>query len=191
MADDTAGDPMTGLRWTHKTTKKIRRALQAASICVSRTTIARLLKKQGYSLHVNRKLIPRGNCEHRDRQFEYIKRLRRAFAKDALPIVSVDTKKKELVGLFKNPGAAWRKEPIKVNDHDFRSDGKGMAVPYGVLDLEANRGHVCVGMSHDTSQFAVHALAQWWGRTGNAINHSGPSYRDRGCVRRVPTWVWV
>lgn len=166
---------MTGLRWTHKTTGKIQRALRAAGICLSRTTIARLLRKRGYALRVNRKQIARGHCEHRDRQFEYIKRLRRAFAKDTLPIVSVDTKKKELVGLFKNPGAAWSKQPTLVNDHDFRSDGKGIAVPYGVLDLEANRGHVCVGMSHDTPQFAVHALAQWWGRTGRsrypAANH--------------------
>jgi hypothetical protein len=168
MADDTAGDPMTGLRWTHKTTKKIRRALEAASIYVSPTTVARLLKQRGYSLRVNRKQIARGNCEYRDRQFEYIKRLRHSFAKDALPVVSVDTKKKELIGLFKNPGAVWCKEPVKVNDHDFRSDGKGLAVPYGVLDLEANRGHVCVGMSHDTPQFAVHALAQWWSRTGRS-----------------------
>jgi hypothetical protein len=166
MAEDTAGDPMTGLRWTHKTTRKIRRALEAAGIFVSRTTVARLLKQRGYSLRVNRKLIALVKSEHRNRQFKYIKRLRRAFAKDALPIVSVDTKKKELVGQFKNPGAAWSKQPIQVNDHDFKSDSKGFAVPYGVLDLLANRGHVCVGTSHDTPQFAVHALTQWWRRTG-------------------------
>ena len=166
MADDTAGDPMTGLRWTHKTTEKIREALKAANIHLSRTTVARLLKRQGYSLRVNSKQIARRLCEQRDRQFKYIKCLRRAFTKDTLPIVSVDTKKKELVGLFKNPGAAWCRKPIKVNDHDFRSDGKGMAVPYGVFDLKANRGHVCVGMSHDTPEFAVHALVEWWGRIG-------------------------
>jgi hypothetical protein len=168
MAEDTAGDPMTGLRWTHKTTRKIRRALQAAKIFVSRTTVARLLKQCGYSLRVNRKLIAMVKCPHRDRQFQYIKRLRRAFTRDALPIVSVDTKKKELVGRFKNPGEAWSKKPIQVNDHDFRSQGKGMAVPYGVWDVSANRGHVCVGTSHDTSQFAVHALAQWWRRSGRS-----------------------
>lgn len=168
MAEDTAGDPMTGLRWTHKTTRKIRRALERVGIFVSRTTVARLLKQRGYSLRVNRKLVALAKSKHRNRQFEYIRRLRRAFAKDLLPIVSVDTKKKELVGLFKNPGAAWNKQPIQVNDHDFRSQGKGMAVPYGVLDVLANRGHVCVGTSHDTPQFAVHALAQWWRRTGRS-----------------------
>ena len=158
---------MTGLRWTHKTTEKIRRQLLSIGIRVSRSTIARLLKQQGYALRVNHKQIARCNHEHRDRQFRYITRLRQLFANDDLPIVSVDTKKKELVGLFKNAGAAWVKEPIKVNDHDFRSDGKGMAVPYGVLDLRANRGHVSVGVSHDTPQFAARALATWWAREGH------------------------
>ena len=157
---------MTGLRWTHKTTEKIRRQLCSIAIHVSRSTVAGLLKEQGYALRVNHKQIARCSHEHRNRQFLYIKRLRQSFAKDDLPIVSVDTKKKELVGLFKNPGAAWGKEPIKVNDHDFRSDGKGMAVPYGVFDLRANRGHVSVGVSHDTPQFAVRALATWWARAG-------------------------
>ena len=166
MAHDTAGDPMTGLRWTHKTTEKIRRQLRSVGINVSRSTIARLLKQQGYSLRVNHKQLARGDHEQRDRQFQYIKRLRKSFTESNRPIVSVDTKKKELVGLFKNPGAAWDKEPIKVNDHDFRSEGKGMAVPYGVLDLRANRGHVSVGVSHDTSKFAVHAVATWWARAG-------------------------
>ncbi len=166
MAQDTAGDPMTGLRWTHKTTEKIRHQLRSVGILVSRSTIARLLKQQGYSLRVNHKKIAHGNPEHRDQQFQYIKRLRKSFAKDNLPIVSVDTKKKELVGLFKNPGAAWGKEATKVNDHDFRSQGKGMAVPYGVFDICANRGHVSVGVSHDTPEFAVRALVTWWARAG-------------------------
>lgn len=166
MVHDAAGDPMTGLRWTHKTTEKIRRQLLSIGIRVSRSTIARLLKEQGYALRVNHKQIARCSHEHRDKQFRYIKRLRCAFARDDRPIVSVDTKKKELVGLFKNPGAAWCKQPIKVNDHDFRSEGKGMAVPYGVLDLRANRGHVSVGVSHDTPEFAVRALATWWSRAG-------------------------
>lgn len=169
MVHDTAGDPMTGLRWTHKTTEKIRRQLRSIGIRVSRSTIARLLKEQGYALRVNHKKIARCSHEHRNRQFHYIKRLRQSFAKDDLPIVSVDTKKKELVGLFKNSGAAWGKEPIKVNDHDFRSDAKGMAVPYGVLDLRANRAHVSVGVSHDTPQFAVRALATWWARAGRML----------------------
>lgn len=162
MAYDTAGDPITGLRWTHKTTEKIRRELGRADVHVSRTTVARLLKEQGYSLRVNHKKIAGCNHKHRNRQFLYIKRLRRSFANDTLPVVSVDTKKKELIGLFKNPGTTWQKNPIKVKDHDFRSEGEGMAVPYGILDLDANRGHVFLGTSHDTSRFAVHSLAAWW-----------------------------
>ncbi len=169
MAHDVAGDPMTGLRWTRKTTEKIRRQLRSVGIRVSRTTIARLLKLLGYSLRVNHKKIARCSSEYRDQQFRYIKRLRTSFARNAQPIVSVDTKKKELVGLFKNPGAAWVKEPTKVKDHDFRSEGKGMAVPYGVFDLQANRGHVSVGVSHDTPRFAVQALATWWARVGRML----------------------
>lgn len=166
MVHDTAGDPMTGLRWTHKTTAKIRRHLRAGGIRVSRTTVARLLKKLGYALRVNHKQIPRSQHKHRDQQFRYIKRLRAAFARISLPIVSVDTKKRELVGRFKNAGTAWCKEPIRVNDHDFRSDAVGVALPYGILDLQANRGHVSVGVSHDTPEFAVRALASWWARAG-------------------------
>jgi hypothetical protein len=166
MAPDTAGDPMTGLRWTHKTTAKISRHLRAKGLRVSPTTVGRLLKQLGYSLRVNHKQIPRNRHKCRDQQFKYMKRLRAAFAREALPIVSVDTKKRELVGQFKNAGVAWNKEPIRVNDHDFRSDAKGVAVPYGILDLQANRGHVSIGVSHDTSRFAVHAIATWWARAG-------------------------
>ena len=169
MVHDTAGDPITGLKWTHKTTGKIRRELRRADIRVSRTTVARLLKQQGYSLRVNHKQIPRPGGRYRDRQFRYIKSLRESFAEDGLPVISVDTKKKELIGLFKNPGAAWDKEPIKVNDHEFRSEGMGMAVPYGILDLGANLGHVFVGNSHDTPQFAVDALVGWWTGEGHVL----------------------
>lgn len=121
---------MTSLRWTHKTLEKIRRQLLSIGIKVSRTTVARLLKQLGYSLRVNHKKVARHvNPKHRDRQFKYIKRLRAAFANDSLPVVSIDTKKRELVGNFKNPGRTWEKAPVLVNDHDFRSEGKGVAVP--------------------------------------------------------------
>ena len=166
MAHDTAGDPITGLKWTRKTLKKICRKLLAVNIRVSNNTVARLLKQLGYSLRVNHKKISSGSKRHRNRQFRYIKRLQQAFEGDGLPVISVDTKKKELVGQFKNPGAVWAKTPTLVKDHDFRSESVGMAVPYGVLDLPANRGHVFVGISHDTPTFAVDALVQWWTREG-------------------------
>jgi hypothetical protein len=166
MAHDTAGDPISGLKWTRKTTKKISGELKTAGIDVGQSTVARLLKKLHYSLRVNQKRIAGKSSPYRDQQFAQIKKARQAFKRDKLPIVSVDTKKKELIGQFKNPGAAWEKAPIEVKDHDFRSDATGMAVPYGVLDLEANRGAVFVGTSHDTPAFAVDALARWWRSQG-------------------------
>ncbi len=166
MAPDTAGDPITGLKWTHKTTGKISRRLRRAGICVSARTVARLLQELDYSLRVNRKMIATVSSPDRNRQFEYIGKKRRAFRKEGLPIVSVDTKKKEMLGVFKNNGRIWADGPIRVNDHDFRRDAVGMAIPYGVFDPQANRGHIFVGASHDTSQFAVDALARWWKRDG-------------------------
>jgi hypothetical protein len=166
MEYETAGDPMTGLKWTHKTTEKISGVLQSVGIEICPQTVARLLRAQGFSLRVNSKQVSRVTCPHRDQQFRYIKRLRDAFARDDLPIVSIDTKKKELIGQFKNAGRAWSKQAIAVNDHDFRSDGKGMAVPYGILDVRANRGYIVVGMSHDTAEFAVSSLAHWWKTEG-------------------------
>lgn len=167
MEHDVAGDPMTALRWTRKTTEKIRRQLRSFGIRVCRTTVAKQLRQLGYSLRVNHKKVARRvNAEHRNRQFQYIKRLRGSFLSDHLPVISVDTKKRELVGNFKNAGRTWEKEPILVNDHDFRSDGKGIAVPYGVFDIGANRVYMTVGVSHDTPEFAVHALATWWARAG-------------------------
>ncbi|MGI0028496.1 MAG: ISAzo13 family transposase [Nitrososphaera sp.] len=166
MQHDTAGDPCSGLKWTRKTTGKIRDELAKAGIPVSRSTVGRLLKHLGYSLRVNHKKIARGSPETRDRQFRYIAQLKEAYQGEDLPVVSVDTKKKELVGRFKNPGRVWTQTPLLVNDHDFRSDAKGRAVPYGVFDLGANRGRVVVGTSHDTPAFAVDALVDWWIREG-------------------------
>jgi hypothetical protein len=166
MRHDTAGDPCSGLKWTRKTTRKVRRELMKAGIRVSKTTVARLLHEMGYALRVNHKKIARGSPESRDRQFQYIAEMKKLCQDEHLPVVSVDTKKKELVGQFKNPGVVWGKTPILVNDHDFRSDALGLAVPYGVYDLTANRGRVMVGTSHDTAAFAVDALADWWIRDG-------------------------
>jgi hypothetical protein len=129
--------------------------------------VARLLKQLGYSLRVNQKKISRVAPPERDEQFVHIKEQRCAFEDEGLPIVSVDTKKKELIGCFKNPGVAWAKTPPAVLDHDFRSDAQALAVPYGILDLRANRGRFLVGTSHDTSAFAVDALVHWWTHEGS------------------------
>jgi len=165
MKHDTAGDPMTGLKWTHKTTVKIAAELGTLGLDVSPRTVARLLQQMGYSLRVNHKKLSRVSKtapEDRNAQFEHITHLREDFAARGLPVISVDTKKKELVGCFKNPGASWNREPIEVNDHDFASDAIGKAVPYGIYDIQANRGTIFVGTSSDTAEFAVDAIEAWW-----------------------------
>lgn len=165
MKHETAGDPMTGLKWTHKTTVKIATELQALGLDVSPRTVARLLRQMGFSLRVNHKKLARVSKttpEDRDAQFAQIKQLRERCAADRVPLISVDTKKKELIGCFKNPGVAWSQDPIKVKDHDFRSEAIGKAIPYGIYDIQANRGTVFVGTSIDTPKFAVDSIETWW-----------------------------
>jgi Rhodopirellula transposase DDE domain len=171
MQYETAGDPMTGLKWTRRTTAKIARELQLLGIVVSDRTVAKLLKQMDYSLRVNHKKLSNGSSEQRDAQFARIASLREQCAAEGLPLISVDTKKKELVGQFKNPGAAWRDQPVQVNDHDFRSQAEGLAVPYGIYDVLANRGTVFVGTSHDTPEFAVDSIATWWRYEGQRRYH--------------------
>lgn len=166
MKHDTAGDPITGLKWTHRTAGKVAAELQGAGIDVSAKTVARLLKRMGFSLRVNHKKVSRVSPEERDAQFVHIAELREEFSALGLPVISVDTKKKELVGNFKNPGRAYCREPTAVNDHDFRSAAKGIAIPYSIYDLQANRGTVFVGTTHDTPQFAVDAIEKWWRTEG-------------------------
>jgi hypothetical protein len=168
MIRDTAGDPMTDQKWTRKTTQKISQELRNAGIDVSAKTVARLLKNDKFRLRANAKKLAGKQNPHRNEQFEYIKSVRDSFAAADLPAISIDTKKKELVGQFKNAGQVWAQEPIAVKDHDFRSDAIGMAIPYGVYDLHANRGFVVVGTSHDTPFFAVDCLARWWVRDGRS-----------------------
>ena len=166
MVHETAGDPISGLKWTHKTTERIAAELRSLGIAVSARTVAKLLKKMGFSLRVNHKKRSNGSPAQRDAQFAYISELRERFADETNPVISVDTKKKELVGQFKNSGTAWHSEPVLVNDHDFRSDALGIAIPYGIYDLRANRGTVFVGTSHDTPEFAVDAVERWWREEG-------------------------
>jgi hypothetical protein len=165
MVHETAGDPITGLKWTRKSTAKIASELRQLDIDICPSTVARLLKEMDFSLRVNHKKLSRV-CkvapEVRDAQFVRIAQLRNDCATRCLPIISIDTKKKELVGWFKNAGAAWSRQPIEVKDHDFLSDALGKAVPYGIYDLQANRGTVVVGTSRETPAFAVDAIEKWW-----------------------------
>ena len=168
MEEHTAGDPMSARKWTRRTTGQIAHELRRLRICISRRTVARLLHRLKYSLRVNRKQLGSDSSPDRNRQFTSINRQRQRFRRRGDPIISVDTKKRELVGNFKNPGAKWDRTPVLVKDHDFRSDSVGIAIPYGVYDVLANRGFVQVGVSHDTPRFAVHAIATWWRTEGRA-----------------------
>jgi hypothetical protein len=172
MEYETAGDPMSGMKWTRKTTENIAAELGKLNIEVSSNTVASLLREYGYSLRVNHKKIaisgeatPDTRAK-RDLQFDHIKRTRKRFSLNGDPIISVDTKKKELIGNFKNNGKAWNKSPIPVNDHDFPSVAEGKAIPYGIYDVTANHGTVFVGTSHDTSTFASDCIGSWWKKIG-------------------------
>jgi hypothetical protein len=163
-----------GLKWTRKTTRKIARQLRLLGIRIGAKTVGRLLKEMGFSLRVNQKTLESGNKNPpprrvRNRQFKYIKRNREEFSSRESPIVSVDTKKKELVGNFKNPGVSWEREPHLVKDHDFRSDAEGMAIPYGIYDTQANLGFVVVGTSRETPAFAVDSIVLWWKGCGRTM----------------------
>lgn len=168
MAHDTAGDPVSGIKWTRRTTKKISEQLRQAGIDVCPNTVAKLLRGLGYRLRSNAKKLNRQKDPGRDAQFAYIAQIRETFAKAGLPVVSVDSKHRELVGEFKNPGRTWSTEPTPVLDHDFPSDAKGVALPYGVYDLAANEACMSVGTTHDTPDFAVDNLARWWDSHGQA-----------------------
>lgn len=165
MEHHTAGDPINGLKWTRKTTLKISRELRNVDIVVSPKTVGRLLRGLKFSLRVNHKKVAGKSSPFRNQQFEYINRTRRRFEHQGWPTISIDAKKRELVGCFKNAGTTWEAEPVPVNDHDFRSDAIGVAIPWGLYELQTNRGHVFVGTSHETPAFAVTALARWWTTT--------------------------
>lgn len=153
---------MTGVKWTRRTTEKISRELDSLGIQACPNTVARLLKELRYALRVNHKRVAHGCGPDRNEQFEHIAAQRTRFASRNLPIVSIDTKKRELVGNFKNAGVAWNRTPECVGDHDFPSQANGVAIPHGVYDVSANRGTVFVGISHDTPFFAADNLARWW-----------------------------
>ncbi len=155
---------MTGLKWTRKTLRKLARRLRR-KFKVGRSTVARLLRLKRYALRANRKRLSRHHDPERDRQMRYIARQRRQFLKAGWPVISVDTKKKELVGAFKNSGRSWRQAPLEVLTTGFLQDAVGKAVPYGIYDLARNEGYV-VGQSHETPAFAVAAIRSWWLEVG-------------------------
>jgi hypothetical protein len=165
---DTRGDPESPLRWTCKSTRELAQALTAQGHPVSDDTVGRLLKQQGYRLQRTAKTLEGAQHADRDAQFRYLNEQARAHLAAGQPVVSVDTKKKELVGSFANGGREWQPtgEPEQVNVHDFPDPTLGKAIPYGVYDLGRNSGWVGVGTDHDTAAFAVQTLRRWWQQVG-------------------------
>ena len=193
LEHDTAGDPITGLKWTRRTTEKIAEVLQQIDIPVSANTVARLLYQMNFSLRVNRKQIATNSSPYRDQQFQHISSLRTRFQRQGLPLISVDSKKRELIGNFKNAGAKWDRSPVLVNDHDFRSDASGVGISYGIYDPPHNHGTVCVGISHDTPAFAAHSVATWWKREGSRRYGRTPKLlvlADSGGSNSCTSWAW-
>jgi transposase len=165
---DSRGDPESPLRWTVKSTRQLADALTAHGHPVSHRVVGELLHSMGYSLQSNRKTIEGAQHPDRNAQFEYIHDQIQRYLRAGQPVVSVDTKKKELVGQFKNAGQEWRPkgQAERVKVHDFEEAEQGKAIPYGVYDIGQDAGWVSVGQDHDTASFAVESLRRWWGQVG-------------------------
>jgi transposase len=164
------GDPMSPLRWTTKSTRNLAAELSRQGHRVGADTVGDLLREEGFSLQGNAKTIEGQRHPDRDAQFRYISEQARDHQDTTDPVISVDTKKKELVGQFKNAGREWRPagEPAATRSHDFPQDSLGKAVPYGIYDLTANAGWVSVGTDHDTAAFAVESVRRWWNAAGRS-----------------------
>ena len=169
LDNETAGDPMSDQKWIRSTTRELSKRLEEIGHEASPSTVSRLLKKMDFSLKANKRRQLHVNNPDRDSQFRFIATQREAFSIAELPIISVDTKKKELIGEFSNSGRTWRRQAEEVNEHDFPSEALCKAVPYGIYDVIKNSGFVFVGISCDTPEFAVDNIAKWWEIEGQDI----------------------
>ena len=169
LEESSAGDPMSELRWTNKSTEAMAAELTRQGHPVSDKTVARNLRRLGYSMQLNQKTREGRQHQNRDQQFGYINRQVTAFGKSGDPVLSVDAKKKELVGPFKNGGRTWRPKgkPHQVNVYDFPSLAEGKAIPYGTYEIGDDRAVVNVGITHDTAEFAVESIRRWWKLAGS------------------------
>jgi Rhodopirellula transposase DDE domain len=170
LANEVGGDPMSGRRWVRCSTRQLSKWLKEEGHPASSNKVGRLLRRMGYSLKANerRQGQSRQDCPERDEQFRYIASQRETFSAAGSPIISVDTKKKELIGSFRNNGKAWCRKAEEVDEHDFSSAAECRAVPFGIYELIRNKGHVYVGVSNDTPEFAVASIAKWWEQEGRA-----------------------
>ena len=171
----TRGDPRSPLRWTCKSTRQLSQELGRKGYSISNVTVADLLHRLDYSLQANAKALEGASHPDRDAQFQYINRRVQGFLRRHQPVISVDTKKKELVGNFKNGGREWQPkgEPEKVEIHDFASPEFPKVIPYGVYDIGKNMGWVNVGTDHDTASFAVASIRRWWFGMGREVYPAG------------------
>jgi hypothetical protein len=188
-----AGDPISGLKWTHRSLRKLKKALRRRGFRLALGTIARLLRGLGFSLRTCRKQRAGIEDPEMDRQFRRIARMRKLYLAKGLPVISVDTKKKELVGNFKNAGRAWRRRGREVLDHDYPSWALGRAIPVGIYDVGHNDGYVVVGMSHETAALIAAAIGRWWRVVGR---RRYPGARrlllqmDGGGANDPRKWLW-
>ena len=167
--NEVAGDPMTEQKWVRGSAREFSRRLEEVGYEASPGTVIRLLKKMDFSLKANKRRQLHTNNPNRDNQFRFIATQREAFTIAEFPIISVDTKKKELIGEFINSGRTWRRQAEEVNEHDFPSSASCKAVPYGIYDVTKNAGFVFVGISCDTPEFAVDNIAKWWKIEGKDV----------------------
>jgi len=184
---------MSGLKWTHKSIRRLAAALRKRRLPSGHGTIARLLHEQQFSLRTNRKQRAGIRDPQRDRQFRYLARVRRWYLTRGLPVISVDTKKKEWIGDFKNPGRCWRRESRRVLDHDFPDWAIGKGIPFGIYDVRRNAGYVVLGTSHETAAFIVAAIRRWWLEVGRWY-HGGKKrlliQADGGGANGSRRWAW-
>ncbi len=167
LVDEEAGDPLGDQKWVRSSLRHLSDKLAAEGHSAGPGTVARLLRQMGFSLRTNkRKQGASRRSPERDEQFRYIASQRQSFAAAGLPVISVDTKKRELIGNFRNSGRAWAREAPQVDEHDFPSQAECSALPFGVYDVTRNRGHVIVGMSHNTPEFAATSIGRWWQQEG-------------------------
>jgi len=171
VESSTRGDPESPLLWTSKSTTKLAEELQVMGHSVSQSSVWRLLEEMGYSLQANRKVHEGDDKPDRDEQFLHITQRVKQFQAQHQPVISMDAKKKELLGEYKNQGQEWHSKgsPIEVNVYDFVDEKRGKALPYGVYDLYLNQGWVSVGIDHDTAQFAVESIRRWWDEMGSPL----------------------
>ena len=191
----TRGDPESPLRWTCKSLRVLASQLQGLGHSISYPTVGTLLRQAGYSLQANQKAKEGGRHPDRNAQFEHISRQVRRQQAAKQPVISVDTKKKELIGDFKNAGREWRPQgkPERVRVHDFIIPEKGKAIPYGVYDLTSNAGWVSVGIDHDTAAFAVESIRRWWRTMGRRAYPRATSLlitADSGGSNAARTRLW-